>query len=279
MNFERYNLSSDFENSTEDTMIDVSQKNNLESLDKEISENGKIYTEEETAFFEEQELYYSEFCIGSRRDWTWLENNPLLAYDYFISVLLPYYIVDKDLTYKMLRELGFGAFINELNRLKNLDFSELKKTYLESDEENLINLMINKFGEEKMHEKLKIAKHRLKNIREGYRKRNSIKLEVKEKEMHMTNKSSKDELDMIKEEIKEIKWSKDIDWIIKMNYGYKLPVKENPEFRIKIIKLNPCAGCSKENPLYANKKWLKYVYEYDRWNLNDNRIGKLCGGK
>jgi hypothetical protein len=66
--------------------------------------------------------------------WSWLYKNPCLADDYFIIVILPYYIIKSNLTFEELNALGFNAFRNALKRGRSrghfeFTFSQLRKKH------------------------------------------------------------------------------------------------------------------------------------------------------
>ncbi len=96
------------------------------------------------------------------------------------------------------------------------------------------------------------------------------------KDVFMAKTLSKNELEIIKEEIRHLEWDENINWVIQINHGLRLPIKEKPKFRIETIYLNPCKECSIKNPLYKHKEWLERIYKNKKWNLNDSLIGKIC---
>ena len=102
-----------------------------------------------------------------------------------------------------------------------------------------------------------------------YKKQLNEELQEKFKDYHEHDvNKSKEYIDNIKEYLKQVNWS-DIskDWKIQVYIGS----------RYKAITLNPYQNCSKSNPLYKHKKWLKWVYTNKELNLNDISIAKICG--
>ena len=77
-------------------------------------------------------------------------------------------------------------------------------------------------------------------------------------------------IDVVKETIKKIDWdSLSEDWTVKYYHSSRTP--------FRMILLNPYLDCSKENPLYRHKEWIKHLV-YDReFNLTDSRLGMVCG--
>jgi len=79
-----------------------------------------------------------------------------------------------------------------------------------------------------------------------------------------------EDINLVKEEIQNLKW-KDIS----ENWTVKYRVNRNSSY--KSLLLDPYSDCSKNNPLYRHKAWLKYLVNDERYNLTDRRIGMICG--
>lgn len=103
---------------------------------------------------------------------------------------------------------------------------------------------------------------------ENYKNLLNEELQEKFKEYHDHNlEQSKEDLDKIKEYLKQVNWSEiSKDWKIQayVGSGYKE------------ITLNPYQECSKSNPLYKHEEWLKWIYTNKELNLNDTSIAKIC---
>ena len=107
-----------------DNYIPISDSNIEDSLNSKLENSdvkGKIdvvksvlivleFLEEELEFLEEERISIQD----SDSKWSWLTSE--LAEKYFISVLLPYYIIKPNLSYEELFQLGFKAFISKLKR-------------------------------------------------------------------------------------------------------------------------------------------------------------------
>jgi len=77
--------------------------------------------------------------------WQWLEKEKdildlNILNNYFIYVLLPYYIINKDLTRSDLKKLGFNPFLVKLSHC-NFHLSKLKNKYNDFEEKDLIFLL------------------------------------------------------------------------------------------------------------------------------------------
>ncbi|MBA7656918.1 hypothetical protein ES703_64847 [subsurface metagenome] len=71
-------------------------------------------------------------------------------------------------------------------------------------------------------------------------------------------------IEKLKQDIKNLGWDKDApEWII-TDGNTKKP-----------IQLDPTQDCSKDNPLYKSEKWLKRVYNDEKLELTDRKIGKI----
>lgn len=93
-------------------------------------------------------------------------------------------------------------------------------------------------------------------------------LQENSKEYQNDLDQSTEDINEIKEHLKQINWSEiSKDWTIQVYFGP----------RYKTITLNPYQDCSKSNPLYKHEKWLKSVYTNEKLNLNDQSIAKICG--
>ncbi len=81
---------------------------------------------------------------------------------------------------------------------------------------------------------------------------------------NITEEKAIDGKERIKEYIKNLEWVEEFpDWtIIDRRTG-------NP------INLDPTQDCSKKNPLYKSEKWLNRIYNDDRLDLSDRKIGEL----
>lgn len=113
------------------------------------------FMEEELEFLREENIEFQD----SDTKWSWLTIE--LAEKYFVSVLLPYYVVKSDLSYNELNQLGFNAFIEKIKRMKGLNYSELKNKYINLGKQNLTHFLIREFGKDIAEEKLINAKKRL----------------------------------------------------------------------------------------------------------------------
>jgi len=72
-------------------------------------------------------------------------------------------------------------------------------------------------------------------------------------------------IEKLKQDIKNLDWDKNShEWTI-------IDGKTK-----KTIQLDPTQECSKNNPLYRSEKWLKRVYNDEKWDLSDRKIGKIC---
>ena len=111
---------------------------------------------------EEQEFLKEEHILIQDSDskWSWLTNE--LAEKYFISVLLPYFIVKPKLHLEDLYQLGFHAFFSRL-KYQNIHFLQIKSKYLNSDMQKPTDFLNEKFGVDIANKKLENAKNRLNN--------------------------------------------------------------------------------------------------------------------
>jgi len=75
-----------------------------------------------------------------------------------------------------------------------------------------------------------------------------------------------EDIEDIKSEIKQWDWYKfSQDWIVKKQYD-------------GLIKLNPFEDCDEFlNPLYMHKIWMEKIINTRKFNMNDSRLGELCG--
>ena len=67
---------------------------------------------------------------------------------------------------------------------------------------------------------------------------------------------------------------KGIDWD-NITKDWKIEIRKN-QFPAREIQLNPKNDCSRENPLYKHKIWLKTIYNNERLNLTDKKISEIC---
>ena len=141
-----------------DNNKNLNQKNTKK---KKNSRNSTIeninFLKEELEFLKEEHILVEDFDSK----WSWLTNE--LAEKYFISVLLPYYIVEPSLAYEKLNLLGFRNFCDTLKR-KKIYFSVIKDKYLNLDPQKLIKILIEKIGADKANNKIENAKKKLKNF-------------------------------------------------------------------------------------------------------------------
>ncbi|TFG18783.1 MAG: hypothetical protein EU529_17075 [Promethearchaeota archaeon] len=80
-------------------------------------------------------------------------------------------------------------------------------------------------------------------------------------------------IDEIKEEIKERDWEKISDnWKVFIN-KYRTSAGSGEETML----LDPYSDCSNSNPLYMHKGWLETIVNDNRFNLTEPRLGELCG--
>lgn len=94
---------------------------------------------------------------------SWLNNKEIVE-KYFISVLLPYYILNPYLSYRDLRSLGFRSFLERANKIEIGCFADIKNKYLKFAKDELLKFMVNEFGKEKLRNKLKYAQKRLEEV-------------------------------------------------------------------------------------------------------------------
>jgi len=116
------------------------------------------FSDEELEFLEEEHILIQD----SDSKWSWLTSE--LAEKYFVSVLLPYYIIKPKLHREDLYLLGFRPFFSKLSNQKEIHFSVIKGKYLNLDAERLIEYLNEKFGVDKAKRKLENAKNRLSSI-------------------------------------------------------------------------------------------------------------------
>jgi hypothetical protein len=77
------------------------------------------------------------------------------------------------------------------------------------------------------------------------------------------------DLNLVKEQIKKIDWSKiSNDWIVKHKANQCAPIKK--------IFLDPYSDCTPKNPLYRHKCWVESIVNDKRLNLTDLRLAELC---
>lgn len=105
--------------------------------------------------------------------WSWLYENPSLIDDYFISTILPYFIMKPDLTYAEIDRLGFNGFRNALKRGKSnkkflITFSQLKEKYIPSDKEIFITMVGKDIANRKLERAEQEIEEDLKNFTPKY---------------------------------------------------------------------------------------------------------------
>ena len=120
----------------------------------------KKYQSEEIEFLEEQGFDWEKF---GKNKWCWLINNEeineIMITKYFISVLLPYYIIKEDLTRNDLKKLGFNPFLVKLSHC-NYHLDKIKELYLDCNKKDLVKI----FGEEKTLIKLERAEKKIDDL-------------------------------------------------------------------------------------------------------------------
>jgi len=180
--------------------------------------------------------------------WSWLYENPSYAVDFFIFVVLPYFIAKPQLNNWELKKLGLSPFKYALKSYRDkfdsnfYTFGQLKRKYGNFSFSDLCRLI----GEDKAKQKVTHAKKRIEDI--------------------LGSDSHK--IKRIREYLRELDWDKDIDWTI-----FKFINKH----RSDMIILDPKKPCSEENPLYMHKEWLTRVYKDENLRLNDPQIAQICG--
>ena len=118
------------------------------------------YQVEESEFLEEQGFEWEKF---GKNKWCWLIDNEKInekmINKYFISVLLPYYIIKRDLARSDLKKLGFNPFLIEISHY-NYHLDKIKELYLDYNKRDLVKI----FGEEKTLIKLERAQKKINDI-------------------------------------------------------------------------------------------------------------------
>ena len=147
----------DLKNYSFDNLIN-GQKTGANEKTVNLYSNSTKFLNEELEFLKEEPISIQD----SDSKWSWLTKS--LAEKYFVSVLLPYYIVKPNLTYDELYKLGFYAFIHKLKDMQGIHFSDIKKIYLNLNTQRLTDFLNEKFGINKANKKLENAKIRLDNI-------------------------------------------------------------------------------------------------------------------
>ncbi|MFO7797863.1 MAG: helix-turn-helix domain-containing protein [Promethearchaeati archaeon] len=180
--------------------------------------------------------------------WSWLYENPSYAEDFFIFVVLPYFIAKPQLNNWELKKLCLSPFKYALKSYRDkfdsnfYTFGQLKRKYGNFNFSDLCRLI----GEDKAKQKVNHAKKRIKDI--------------------LGSDSPK--IKKIRVYLRELDWDKDIDWTI-----FKF-INKN---RTDMIILEPKNTCSEENPLYMHKEWLTRIYRDENLHLNDPQIAQICG--
>ncbi|MBD3341440.1 MAG: hypothetical protein GF353_20205, partial [Candidatus Lokiarchaeota archaeon] len=118
----------------------------------------EMFLPEELEFLEEESINILK--IDSK--WSWLSKD--LAEKYFLSVLLPYYIIEPNLNRNKLSLLGFSPFLKKIKKIKDIHFSKLKEKYLKHDKRKLLHLMNTNFGEDRIRRKLQNATSKINNL-------------------------------------------------------------------------------------------------------------------
>jgi len=78
------------------------------------------------------------------------------------------------------------------------------------------------------------------------------------------------DIQKMREQIRNINWDNiSKDWTVIH--------RTNQYSDSEIIQLDPKQACSKNNPLYRHKEWLEHTYNDKKLNLNDKKIGEICG--
>ena len=118
------------------------------------------YQAEEIEFLEEQGFDWKKF---GKNKWCWLVNNEkineIMINKYFISVLLPYYLIKEDLARNDLKKLGFNPFLIKLSHC-NYHLNKIKELYLDCSKKDLVKI----FGEEKTLIKLERAEKKIDDL-------------------------------------------------------------------------------------------------------------------
>ena len=118
------------------------------------------YQAEESEFLEEQGFEWEKF---GKNKWCWLIDNKkineIMINKYFISVLLPYYIIKRDLARSDLKILGFNPFLIEISHY-NYHLDKIKELYLDYNKRDLVKI----FGEEKTLIKLERAEKKIDDL-------------------------------------------------------------------------------------------------------------------
>jgi len=145
--------------------------------------------------------------------------------------------------------------------LKNLALRPVSSKPLKSPE----NLAL---GQQKNSSKISLspknlALNRDTNSMKPLKKHRNLAIEPQDNQ----SKLSKSSINLhIRNEIKKLDWENvSNDWTVKR-------INSN-----KRIQIDPNQDCTKDNPLYKNKDWLKRIYNDKKLNLNDQNIGEICG--
>ena len=120
----------------------------------------KKFLKEEIEFLDEQGFDWEEF---GRNKWCWLFNdekiNEVMMKKYFLSVLLPFYLIKKNLSHNDLKKLGFNPFLIRLSH-DNIQYEKLKENYIDYKKEDLIRF----FGEKNTSINLKRAREKINDM-------------------------------------------------------------------------------------------------------------------
>lgn len=146
------------------------------------------------------------------------------------------------------------------NRLKNLWIYESKKEHAKG-ELTLYESLKTLFNTNNIQ--FKNGKYFI-NTNSG-----SLKAITSEIDQELQNQINYKDMDLVKDEIKKIDWSRiSNDWSVQISKN---------QFVQKTVKVDPTQNPSKENPLYRHKEWLTCIINENRFNLTDSRLAKLCG--
>ncbi len=134
----------------------------------EFSNNSDIfmiqkYQSEEKEFLEEENLNWENF---GRNKWCWITDrnghiSDIMIDRYFKSVLLPYYLIRKNLSRSELKKLGFNPFLIKISHY-NFNYEELKEKFKDCTKEDLVNL----YGEKNALKKFKRASDKIDSLEE-----------------------------------------------------------------------------------------------------------------
>ncbi len=120
---------------------------------------GLSLSQEEIDFLEEQNINWNDMKKRYRYDWSWLDSDT--AIKYFISLILPFYLLEPKISKEDLIYLGFNAFVNVINKKLGLNIKALLKLTQDISEKEFIDM----FGKVQAKKKFDNANEKLTNLR------------------------------------------------------------------------------------------------------------------